>query len=186
MPGVDELCQICWRAYIAKLTTAALARISARNIVRGEELACVTNTVANLVLLMFGVSVLGGGVALVVFGHGVIGTLVGIASVPLIWMSGGRERLLLTSEGIYRLFRERYFGGEVVLSSLPIGALDGVSYAVEIRSDQGSSYNVHVLQIRDHEGSGFRFEAQALLTSQIQQLADALVARGIKFEQEPG
>lgn len=162
------------------------AHTRARSVVEGEELASVSDIVERLVYVALGVGLLTASAVVAVYNHYFISAALGAGSLFFLWVIGRSERLLLTSEGIYWLRRERSFGPELAVLSMPITELYHVRHTVESRHLSGGQgyYSVDVLHIRSRKSGGFRFEDQHLLSSQIRRLAEALAARGIGFEKE--
>jgi hypothetical protein len=101
---------------------------------------------------------------------------------------GHGSRLVLTTEGIFRLSRPRMFGAEVVLASIPLAELATVHHWTENRKSAGSNSHTtfHIIQVRDAKGNGFRVTEQLLPESQLEGMRQALASRGIALELRDG
>lgn len=156
---------------------------------RGEVLATIHDRRVRLLIGCAGLTLvlLAGGAT--VEGVYLLTAVFGIPGLVLAAFALGHgSRLVLTTEGIFRLARPRMFGPEVVLASIPLAELATVRHWTENRKSSGSNSHTtfHIIQVRDAKGKGFRVTEQLMPKSQLESMRHALESRGIALELRDG
>lgn len=156
-----------------------------RAVTTGDVLASIDDRRSDYVLIGLGVVLLilavGAGreeVYLLTVLFGIPG--LGLTILPL---RRGR-RLVLTAEQMYLVSRSSTFASEHMQWSIPIAELGTVRHWQETRNSKGSSstFNVHVIQVRDVSGHGYRMTQQLLSGRQLRAMQDALASLGKTLE----